>query len=475
MKNFFFIILLILWNCLIILSFVWNYRLVYSNNNELVINKSRSFFEQILVSRMWNSEHGGVYVRITDKTKPNPYLKDSLRDLVTTNGLYLTKINPAFMTRQIAELNKVKNDLQFHITSLNPLRPENKADSWETKSLKMFGKKNNENFELILDNSSSQYRYMAPLITEKSCLKCHAEQGYKYGDIRGGISVSFPAKNYLSSIEKQIFSLTTFHSIILFIGIGGLFLFYRASKKYVFELKKKNQELIKNNMEKDKLFSIIAHDLRAPFNGFLGLTKIMSEEINDYSVEEIKKFSHSLNNSAENVYVLLENLLSWSLLQRNELSYNPENICIKDSINTCYNVLEIPIKNKKQNVNINATEELYVFTDRKMLNTIIRNLLSNASKFTPEGGTIIISSFRKDNEIITSIKDTGIGIPDYLAEKLFILGEKNSRIGTNNEPSSGLGLLLCKEFIEKNNGKLWMETEENIGTTFYFSLQIAKE
>lgn len=458
---------------LVVASFLWNYQLVTSSNTELVVNKSRAFFEQILVTRYWNAEHGGVYVHINDKTQPNEYLKDSLRELVTINGSKLTKINPAYMTRQIAEINKAKSDLQFHITSLNPIRPLNKADEWEAKSLKMFESGIKENFELIEEDSIEQYRYMAPLVTEQSCLNCHAVQGYKYGDIRGGISIAFTAKPYLSSLNKQIFTLEIFHASVLVLGILGLILYYRMSNKYVQIIENKNKELTKSNMEKEKFFSIIAHDLRAPFNGFLGLTKMISEDIFELSKEEIQEFADALNESAENLFVLLENLLAWSRLKRNVMDFNPENINLLKIVNSSSKILKAPIDNKKQTLHIDVSEEINVYVDKQMLDSVVRNLISNASKFTNTGGSIFLTAKVERDSALISVRDTGIGIPKSMINKLFILGEKTSRKGTDDETSSGLGLILCKDFIEKNNGKLWVESQEGIGTTFYFTLPLS--
>lgn len=199
MKKKHLILLIIICTSIIITSFAWNYSLIISNNRKVVLNKSQAFFEQLLTARAWNSQHGGVYVPITATTPPNPYLNDTLRDIVSIDGMQLTKINPAYMTRQIAEINKIKYDLQFHITSLNPIRQANKADNWETKALKLFEHGTHEILELIKNDSSFQYRYMAPLITEKSCLKCHSQQGYKYGDIRGGIQRVFFCRNLFKS------------------------------------------------------------------------------------------------------------------------------------------------------------------------------------------------------------------------------------------------------------------------------------
>lgn len=215
------------WTILIITSFLWNRLLIIKNNDEQVSKKSQAFFDQIVMTRSWNSQHGGVYVPVTAITQPNPYLKYSLRDIVTINGIKLTKINPAYMTRQISEINKERLNFQFHITSLNPIRPLNKPDDRETKALKSFEKGITEVEELVNIGSNKYNRYMAPLITEKSCLRSHAIQGYKEGDIRGGISVTFLADSYLKSLITQISHLALAHILILIIGIVGLFLYYK--------------------------------------------------------------------------------------------------------------------------------------------------------------------------------------------------------------------------------------------------------
>lgn len=254
--------LVILWTSAIVFSFTWNYSLIIANNNKVVLNKSQAFFKQLLITRAWNTHHGGVYVPISKTSPPNPYLKDSLRDVVTTEGVHLTKINPAYMTRQISELNQGKYDIRFNVTSLNPIRPENQADDWETKALQLFEQGTPEILELIKNDSSAQYRYMAPLITEKGCVKCHARQGYQYGDIRGGISVSFPSSLYLVGVRKQLTTFLINHTLILMAGILGLFVYFRMTIKYYFIIKKENLERKKSDIalrESEERFRLLAN------------------------------------------------------------------------------------------------------------------------------------------------------------------------------------------------------------------------
>ncbi len=188
--------------------------------------ESNAFFNEIVIMRAWNSMHGGVYVPVSPISPPNPYLEDSLRDLTTTNGLQLTMINPAYMTRQISEISNEKRKITYHITSLKPIRPANKADQWERKALISFENGQREAFGTTQYRGKKQFRYMAPLVVEESCLKCHAKQGYKIGEIRGGISVSKPYRFYENIISKQ----TTW----IYILASSLFLFFSTFTIIIF-------------------------------------------------------------------------------------------------------------------------------------------------------------------------------------------------------------------------------------------------
>ncbi len=180
------------WVLLVGGTFAWHYSAEKESHQELALQTSRAFFKQLIFEREWNAAHGGVYVPVTDKTKPNPYLQDPLRDLQTNEGISLTKINPAFMTRQIAGIAALNSGIKFHITSLKPIRPANKPTERERSWLQEFEQGVQERGMFVRQESGDIFYYMAPLITTKNCLKCHAKQGYKEGDIRGGISITLP-------------------------------------------------------------------------------------------------------------------------------------------------------------------------------------------------------------------------------------------------------------------------------------------
>ncbi len=181
------------WLLVVAASLAWNIHQAQQSRNSLARETARVFYEQLLLTRRWNAQHGGVYVPVTEDTQPNPYLEDPRRDIRVSEDLLLTKINPAFMTRQFSEMAQETYGVQFHITSLKPLRPANVPDAWETQALEQFEDAGLLEYgELIEDSDRLFYRYMGALITEPPCMPCHAKQGYQVGDVRGGVSVTLP-------------------------------------------------------------------------------------------------------------------------------------------------------------------------------------------------------------------------------------------------------------------------------------------
>lgn len=250
------------------------------------------------------------------------------------------------------------------------------------------------------------------------------------------------------------------------------------------QIQNQNKELAELNAAKDKFFSIIAHDLKAPFSSFLGLTKILAEETHNLSLDELKDFSISMQKLALNLYKLLENLLEWARIQRGQTTFNPEECLLHMLVNQNIEIQSEVAKQKQINILNTIPEGLILSVDIPMFNTVIRNLISNAVKFTSTGGNIKIGisdndsmsnysseKYDKENDIVIYVKDSGIGISKKMIDSLFQIDKKVSRPGTNGELSTGLGLFLCKEFIEKHNGNIWVESEEGFGSTFYVSVK----
>lgn len=240
------------------------------------------------------------------------------------------------------------------------------------------------------------------------------------------------------------------------------------------EIKLKNEQLERLNAEKDKFFSIIAHDLRGPFSGFLGFTDLLKTDIHSMSKDELQDTANRMFSSASSLFRLLTNLLEWSIAQRGLTEFNPERLSLKELTEESFKLFTDVAKNKGIVLKEKIPGDIFVNADKLMLNTIIRNFVSNSVKFTESGGRILITTRIIDDKVEISIADTGIGMDEKMLNDLFRIDVKSGRIGTNDEPSTGLGLILCKEFVEKHNGKISVLSEVGKGSMFTFSLPLAK-
>lgn len=259
------------------------------------------------------------------------------------------------------------------------------------------------------------------------------------------------------------------------VGTRGIIIDLTEQKKSEDQMRKNAEDLQSLNNSKDKFFSIIAHDLRSPFTTFLGFTEVLDEEIETLPKDELRTIVSYLRNSAINLYQLLENLLEWSLLHREITSFKPETVQLLPLILNGTNTISDSANQKGIELLIDIPENLEVIADIHMLQTIGRNLLSNAIKFTPAGGLIRISAYASEGNFVTiSVKDTGIGIAPDMLQKIFMLDANIKTKGTEGELSTGLGLILCKEFVEKHGGKIWVESQEGKGSTFYFTVRNSK-
>jgi len=241
-------------------------------------------------------------------------------------------------------------------------------------------------------------------------------------------------------------------------------------KKFEEQLIKYTEELKLLNVAKDKFFSIISHDLRSPFNSLLGLTEYISHSYDEMTPLEIKNSISNVYNSSKQVYNLILNLLEWSMIQSGRLTVNKSVINLSELGNEIINLYEEGANYKQLKLVNNMDQEILVYADKYMIDTIVRNFVSNSIKFTRPGGQITIKGIINGDNAEVSVTDTGIGINPEDQKNLFRIDEQTRRDGTANEKGTGLGLILCKEFIEKNNGVLWVESEEGKGSRFSFTV-----
>jgi signal transduction histidine kinase len=293
---------------------------------------------------------------------------------------------------------------------------------------------------------------------------------------------------YESSIYKQ--KLFTYGLVLLLIGICIVTFFvfknYRFVEKTNHLLKKYNDEISSQKISiqsqnellqelvatKDKFFNIIAHDLKNPFYGILGMSEEIVTSGQVYSHEETIQMVKMIRDSSQNAFNLLENLLEWSKAQTGRIDFNPENFMLDRLIVDVVRLLENYSIQKNITITYSISKDFIIFADQNMVHTILRNLITNAIKFTEEYGKIFIVAQRLPGEIRITVSDTGIGITENIKNKLFLISEKITSLGTKNEKGTGLGLLLCKEFVEKHGGRIWVESEPGKGSHFNFTIPV---
>lgn len=237
-------------------------------------------------------------------------------------------------------------------------------------------------------------------------------------------------------------------------------------------IEKQRKELESLNATKDKFFSIIAHDLKNPFASLIGASDLLVDNAEELTQKQVKTFLGIINQSARQGFRLLENLLTWSRMQTGAIAWKPKEIDLWDLVNEVVILHTGSAENKEINLEANIDENLKITADPNMINTVVRNLVSNAIKFTPKGGRIIVSSHSKGDNVEIWIADSGIGMDLEEQKKLFRIDEQLTKSGTENETGTGLGLILCKEFVEIHRGSIWVESESGKGSIFKFSIPL---
>lgn len=256
----------------------WERRNLDDEQREGLTSTAHALLQQVVVTRLWNAEHGGLYAKVTDRTQPNPYLEDPERDIVSRTGKRYTKINPAYMTRQIAELARSHLGYRFNITSLKPLNPSNLPDPWEENALRSFERGADRRLSSVQEDGKQVFRYMVPLRVEQACLECHAKQQYKAGDIRGGISVTIPMEESDRIYQARARTYITagaglWLSIVVFILLAS----YTLSRKVVRDMTR--------DLELDRLKTAVelagaaAHEIRQPLTALIAYFDIIKMKL----------------------------------------------------------------------------------------------------------------------------------------------------------------------------------------------------
>jgi signal transduction histidine kinase len=241
-------------------------------------------------------------------------------------------------------------------------------------------------------------------------------------------------------------------------------------KEFENQLRKSEQELRDANDSKDRFLSIIAHDLKSPLAALRSMLDLLNADLSDFSDSDIKEIIGEMDNSAKNVFELLEDLLSWSRAQTGKIQFNPDNIDISMILGNTISLMKASADKKNIRLYAELSQGWLCYGDANMISTVLRNLVSNAIKFTYPGGEVSVLVTQLETFMEISVIDTGIGISPENIEKLFKLDSHLTTLGTSQEKGTGLGLILCKEFVEANDGRIWVESQQGKGCTFKFTL-----
>jgi signal transduction histidine kinase len=323
---------------------------------------------------------------------------------------------------------------------------------------------------VVLNDSVNNKKMLENMVKMNAIYQTYQDQATILNLQKENISHS---KQLMQEKNKRILFLIVSGSFLIIIIILLILFLYR--RRTAIQLREKNEELNNLNATKDKFFSIIAHDLKSPFNSLLGFSEMLSLHAESKNIDQVVEYSNIINNSTKKLFNLVENLLQWSRAQLGTTRYTPEKTDIHLVANNIISLLRLNAEEKDIVISSKIDKDLIGWIDVNLFNTVLRNLLSNAIKFSRVGSMIRVTGIKEGRFIKISVSDSGVGIRRENLEKLFDLGTNISTKGTFNEKGTGLGLILCKEFVEINKGNIWAESIYGNGSTFHFTVPVFDE
>jgi len=336
--------------------------------------------------------------------------------------------------------------------------------------------KHNKEYKIAL-NYKTKYADLKDEITDQQALANSARMDAIYSLLHKEEQISILRQDNLNKSESlesaqktRIIYIITLVGLLIIVLI--LILNFRIKRKSAALLTEKNKELKQLNATKDKFFSIIAHDLKSPFSSLMGFAEMLTLNAENKNGKEVVEYAQIIHNSTKRLLGLVENLLQWSRTQIGTTEFNPSQIDITIQTHNIVSLLSLTAEEKDIVISSKLERNLIAWADENLYNTVLRNLISNAIKFSRVGSVIYVTAKVKNNMIIVAVADSGVGIRQENLEKLFMVDSTFSTNGTFNEKGTGLGLVLCKEFVELNKGTIWAKSELEKGSTFYFTLPL---
>lgn len=461
------LILALGWTFMCLLAVYWNIVSAKDKTIDLAEKEAETIIDKDQAFRFWATDHHGVYVPVTESTPPNENLKDiPERDLVTPSGRSLTLMNPAYIMRQVMEKYSSLYAVKGHLVSMKALYSGNTPDDWERASLHEFGSGKEEVSTVAMIGDKEYYRLIRPMYIQTGCLQCHARQGYKEGDVRGGVSVSIPLAPY-RAMEWQ--SLRNLHLIVMFFWSVGIFVIgviFTRNKKRLFERLAANQ-LVMEQSQKIELFAYsVAHDLKNPAVAMHGLAKLLNKKHQQGLDEKGRQLCAQLEKSAQQICSLVDQINTF--ISAKEYPLTIESL---DFLEICRTIREENWA-RLQARNITWSEprgDVRLRADRMAILRIIRNLVDNALKYGGDNLRTITISCQESAKLHTiRVSNDGIPISPEDCRNIFVMFKRSC--ADKKVEGTGLGLAIVRELVRRHGGRVWGESDGKNGVTFSFTI-----
>ena len=458
------LLITLLWGLLLFTLFRWTAQREDEYTTGLARIQTATLFSSIVDTRDWNANNGGVWVREHPGCPANPWLPEEERTLRAEDGTTLVKVNPAYMTRQIAE-SFTSTLASFRISSLSPKRPENRADQWETGALLSFEKDRHELFDLVSDKEGMRYRYMAALPAKESCIQCHQDK--KVGDVLGGISVSISAEPLFEAATERKRTTGLAFGIIGMVGIGGA----------TFQINRKKELAEAASRTKSAFLANMTHDMRTPLTGILGMTELLERETQDsrhrYLLANLRKATDSL-------LTVVDGIMRYSLLEADRQPTCCAPFSLRAELDACIAVLRPACASRDIRLSLVTDDTVpdRLVGDGFRLRQALGNLLGNAVKFTEKGSVTLrvtpAETQAPEGRCALSFQviDTGRGIPTDEQERIFESFEQGTGVrdsGDQHETGVGLGLAIARNIARRFGGDLTLSSTPGMGSVFTFT------